>query len=223
MITISAYNWVPGFARGFVRDLRIRWALEEAGLPYNVKLLDINEKFTPTYRAWQPFSQVPAYKDDDLELFESGAILLHIAERSERLLLKDSAGRSRAIVWIFAALNSVEPYVGSLGEIDVFNRDAAWAKERRPQAEANVRKRLVALAEWLNGREWLENQFTAGDLMMSTVLRDLGHTDLVSSDPVLAPYLKRCTDRPAFRKALSDQLASFDDAKAPAGYSEPVR
>ena len=223
MITITAYNWVPDFAKGHVRDLQIRWALEEAGIAYTAKLIDHTEKLTAAYRAWQPFSQVPAYKDDDVELFESGAILLHVAERSEKLLPKDKAGRARAIVWIFAALNSIETFVRSLVEIDIFNRDAAWAKERRPEAEANLKKRLEHLADRLKDREWLEDRFTAGDLMMASVLRELNHTDLVSGHPVLGPYLARCTARPAFQKALSDQLASFDDSKAPPGFRVPGR
>ena len=223
MITITAYNWVPDFAKGQVRDLRIRWALEEAGFDYTVKLIDHSEKLTAAYRAWQPFAQVPAYKDDDVELFESGAILLHIAERSEKLLPKDHAGRARAIVWIFAALNSIETFNRGLIEIDVFNRDSAWAKERRPEAEAMVKKRLELLADRLKDREWLEDSFTAGDLMMATVLRELGHTDLVTAHPILGPYLARCTARPAFRKALNDQLASFDDSKAPPEFRVPAR
>lgn len=223
MITITGYNWVPDFAKGQVRDLRIRWALEEAGLAYSVKLIDHSEKLTEAYRAWQPFSQVPAYKDDAVELFESGAILMHIAERSEILLPKDPASRARAIVWILAALNSVEPFIRSLLEIDLFNPDAAWAKERRPQAEANLKKRLEDLAQWLKDREWLEDRFTAGDLMMAMVLRELNHTDLVTAHPILGPYVARCTARPAFRKALKDQLASFDDSKAPPQFRVPAR
>ncbi len=196
MITISAYNWVPDFARGQVRDLRIRWALEEAGFGYTVKLIDHSEKLSAAYRAWQPFSQVPAYKDDDVELFESGAILLHIAERSEKLLPKDPVCRARAIVWIFAALNSIETFNRGLIEIDIFNPDAAWAKERRPEAEANLKKRLDLLGERLKDREWLEDRFTAGDLMMATVLRELGHTDLVSAHAILGP-VSRALHRPS--------------------------
>ena len=221
MITITGYNWVPDFAKGQVRDIRVRWALEEAGLPYTVKLIDHAEKTTPAYRAWQPFSQVPAYKDDEVELFESGAITLHIGERSETLLPKDPVGRARAIAWMFAALNSVEPFLMGLADIDIFNRDAAWGKERRPEAEARVKKRLADLAERLKGREWLEDRFTAGDLTMAATLRGVGHTSLVKGDPVLGPYLERCLSRPAFQKALKDQLASFDDSKAPPEFRVP--
>jgi glutathione S-transferase len=221
MITITGYNWVPDFAKGHVRDIRVRWALEEAGLPYTVRLIDHVEKTTPAYRAWQPFSQVPAYRDDDIELFETGAIVLHIGERSEKLLPKDPAGRARAVMWTIAALNSIEPFLMGLADIDIFNPGAAWAKERRPEAEAKVKKRLADLAERLKGREWLEDRFTAGDLTMAAVLRGLDHTSLVKGDPVLGPYLERCLSRPAFRKALKEQLASFDDSKAPPGFRAP--
>jgi glutathione S-transferase len=209
MITITAYNWVPDFARGLVRDLRVRWALEEAGLPYQVQLITHEDKLTPAYRLLQPFSQVPSYRDDDVVLFESGAIVLHVARNSAALLPNDQAGRGRATAWVFAALNSVEPFIMSLVDVDIFSRDAPWAKESRPHWEAMVRRRLSDLVERLTRRDWLEDRFTAGDLMMATVLRILRHTDLVTSDPILTPYLTRCEARPAFQKALADQLASF--------------
>jgi glutathione S-transferase len=209
MITVTAFNWVPDFGKGLVRDLRVRWALEEVGLPYQVKLITTEEKLTPTYRALQPFSQVPAYKDDDVVLFESGAIVLHVARTSAALLPTDQVGRTRATAWVFAALNSVEPFIMGLVDADVFNRETAWAKESRPHWEVMVKKRLSDLAERLADRDWLEDRFTVGDLMMATVLRILRHTDLVTSHRTLAPYLARCEARPAFQKALADQLASF--------------
>ena len=214
MISITAYNWVPDFAKGLVRDLRARWALEEAGLPYQVRFISHQEKLTPSYRALQPFSQVPAYQDDDVVLFESGAIVLHVARLSAALLPTDHAGRARASAWVFAALNSVEPFIMGLVDVDIFSREAPWAKESRPHWEEIVKKRLSDLAERLAGRDWLEDRFTAGDLMMATVLRILRHTDLVTSDPKLAPYLARCEERPAFQKALADQLVSFIEADA---------
>ena len=214
MITIAGYNWVPDFARGLVRDLRVRWALEEAGLGYQVKLITHEEKLTPAYRAWQPFSQVPAYQDDEVALFESGAIVLHVGRNSAALLPTDQAGQARATAWVFAALNSVEPFIMGLVDVDIFSREAPWAKECRPHWEGMVKKRLSDLAERLSGRDWLEDRFTAGDLMMATVLRILRHTDLVTSDPTLAPYLARCEARPAFQKALADQMASFKEADA---------
>lgn len=212
MITITAFDWVPDFAKGLVRDLRVRWALEEAGLKYQAKLITHQEKMTPAYRALQPFSQVPSYQDDDVTLFESGAIVLYIARRSTALFPTDEAGRARATGWVFAALNSIEPFIMTLVSVDIFNKEAAWAKESRSYWESMVKKRLSDLAERLNGRDWLEDRFTAGDLMMATVLRILRHTDLVTSDPVLAPYLARCEARPAFQKALADQLASFKES-----------
>jgi glutathione S-transferase len=214
MITVTAFDWVPDFARGLVRDLRVRWALEEAGLPYQARLITQEEKLTPAYRALQPFSQVPAYQEDDLVLFESGAILLHIAGRSDALLPSDPAGRARATAWMLAALNSIEPFIMGLIDIDVFNREAPWAADSRPHWEAKVKQRLSDLAQRLSGRDWLEDRFTVGDLMMATVLRIVRHTDLVTSDRTLAPYLARCEARPAFQKALADQLAPFKEADA---------
>ena len=212
MITVTGYNWVPDFARGLVRDLRVRWALEEAGLKYQVKLITQDEKLTPGYRALQPFSQVPVYQDGDLALFESGAIVLHVGRSSAALLPSDRAGQARATAWVFAALNSVEPFIMGLIDVDLFSREEPWAKPSRAHWEAKVKKRLSDLAERLAGRDWLEDRFTVGDLMMVTVLRILRHTDLVTSDPVLGPYLTRCEARPAFQKALADQLASFKAA-----------
>jgi glutathione S-transferase len=214
MITITALNWVPDFAKGVVRDLRVRWALEEAGLPYQVKLVTHEEKLTPSYRALQPFSQVPSYRDDEVALFESGAIVLHIARASAALLPADQAGRARATAWVFAALNSVEPFIMSLVDVDIFSRDEPWAKDSRSHFEGMVKKRLADLAERLTGRDWLEDRFTVGDLMMATVLRILRHTDLVTSDPTMAKYLARCEARPAFQGALAAQLASFEETDA---------
>jgi glutathione S-transferase len=214
MITITAFNWAPDFAKGLVRDLRVRWALEEAGLRYQVKLITQEDKLTQSYRALQPFSQVPSYQDDDVVLFESGAIVLHVARASAVLLPSDEAGRARATAWVFAALNSVEPFIMGLVDVDIFSREAPWAKESRPHWEAMVKKRLADLAERLHGRHWLEDSFTAGDVMMATVLRILRHTNLVTSDPTLAPYLARCEARPAFQTALADQLASFKETDA---------
>jgi glutathione S-transferase len=212
MITVTGYNWVPDFARGLVRDLRVRWALEEAGLKYQVKLITQDEKLTPGYRALQPFSQVPVYQDDDVALFESGAIVLHVSRSSAALLPTDRVGQSRATAWVFAALNSVEPFIMGLIDLDLFSPEEPWAKQSRPHWEAKVKKRLSDLAERLAGRDWLEDRFTVGDLMMVTVLRILRHTDLVTSEPILGPYLARCEARPAFQKALADQLASFKAA-----------
>jgi glutathione S-transferase len=211
MITITAFKWVPPFAQGLVRDLRVRWALEEAGLRYDVKLLDQADQQGADYRAWQPFGQVPAYEENGLKLFESGAIVLRIAERSENLLPGDPAARARAIQWLFAALNSIEPSIQNLGSIDLFYADQQWAKLRRPEAEAAVRKRLGELAAALGETQYLDGaRFTAGDLMMTTVLRVLRHTGLVAEQPALAAWLARCEARPAFQRALAGQMAPFE-------------
>jgi glutathione S-transferase len=213
MITITAFHSVPPFARGQVRDLRVRWALEEAGLPYKTRLLEQGEQDTPEYRALQPFGQVPIFMEDDFVLFETGAIVLHIGERSEALLPKDAKARTRATQWVIAALNSIEPFVMNVALIDLFYADQEWAKLRRPSAEAFVRHRLASLSKALGDKRYLDgDRFTAGDLMMSTVLRILHHTDIVTSDQRLAAYVERCTARPAFRRALDAQLGDFRQA-----------
>ena len=210
MITITAFKWVPPFARGLVRDLRVRWALEEVGLPYVEQLIDPPVQASAEYRAEQPFGQVPVLREDGLVLFESGSILLHIATRSPVLLPPDAEARARAITWVFAALNSVEVMVQGLAEIDLFYADCDWARAKRPLAEQAVRRRLAELATWLGEREYLEGCFTAGDLMMTTVLRILRHTQLVEAEPNLKAYQDRCEARPAFQRALRAQLAAFE-------------
>jgi glutathione S-transferase len=213
MITVSAFRSVPPFARGQVRDLRVRWALEEAGLPYKTRLLEQGDGDSAEYRALQPFGQVPIFIEDDAVLFETGAIVLHIGERSDVLLPKEAKARARAIQWLIAALNSIEPSVMNVALIDLFYADQEWAKLRRPSAEAFVRHRLRSLSKSLGDKPYLDgDRFTAGDLMMSTVLRILHHTDIVTSDQRLAAYVERCTDRPAFRRALDAQLGDFRQA-----------
>lgn len=215
MITISAFKWVPDFARGQVRDLRVRWALEEAGLPYRTLLLGQGDQDKPDYRALQPFGQVPIFQEDGFVLFETGAIVLHLGERSEVLLPKDAEARARATQWVLAALNSIEPFVLNVALIDLFYAKEEWAKLRRPGAVAFVQKRLAALSSALGDKPYLDGEhFTAGDLIMCTVLRILKHTDIVTSDPRLAAYIERCTARPAFQRALNAQLADFRDVAA---------
>jgi glutathione S-transferase len=210
VITISAFKWVPESARGQVRDLRARWALEEAGLPYKTRLLEQGDQDRPEYRALQPFGQVPILEEDGAILFESGAIVLYIGERSEALLPKDSRARARAVQWLIAALNSVEPFVMNVALIDLFYANEEWAKLRRPGAVAFVQRRLSALSRSLGDKPFLDgDRFTAGDLMMTTVLRILKHTDIVSSDKRLAEYVARCTSRPAFKRALDAQIGDF--------------
>jgi glutathione S-transferase len=204
---ITAFSWVPQFAQGVVRDLRARWALEEAGLDYRVRLL--GQPRPPEYLKEQPFDQVPTYHDDQVRIFESGAIVQYIGEQSEALLPRDPQGRFRAIQWTYAALNSVEPALLNLLLIDIFYAGEEWAKLRRPGAEEFVRLKLKRVSDWLGDKEWLEGRFTIGDLIMITTLRFLRHTDLVAEVPNLAAYLKRGEERPAFRQALSDQLATY--------------
>lgn len=206
---VSAFRWVPPFAQGLVRELRVRWALEEAGLAYEERLIGPEEQPSERSRRLQPFGQVPVYEEDGLVLFESGAIVLHIAERSEALMPAEPAARARAKTWMFAALNSVEPAIQNLAEIDLFFPGEEWAKLRRPAAVDAVKARLADLAGWLEGREYLEERFTAGDLLMTTVLRILRHTELVAQFPVLEAYRLRCEARPAFNKALADHMAPF--------------
>jgi glutathione S-transferase len=210
VITISAFKRVPDFAKGQVRDLRARWALEEAGLPYRTRLLEQGDQDKPQYRALQPFGQVPLLEENGLVLFESGAIVLYIGERSEALLPKDPGARARATQWLIAALNSIEPFVMNVALIDVFYVNEEWAKLRRPGAVEFVQRRLTALSRSLGDKPFLDGErFTAGDLMMTSVLRILKHTDIVSRDARLAAYVERCTSRPAFRRALEAQLEDF--------------
>src|SRR5262245_4250997 len=210
MITISAFRWVPDFAQGQVRDLRARWALEEAGLPYRTRLLGQGDQDKPDYRALQPFGQVPILDEDGFTLFETGAIVLYIGERSETLLPRDPQERARATQWLIAALNSIEPFVMEVARIDLFYADQEWAKERRPGAVAFVQRRLAGLSKALADKPYLDgDRFTAGDLMMTTVLRILKHTDIVTSDKRLAAYVERCTARPAFERALDAQIDDF--------------
>jgi glutathione S-transferase len=213
MITISAFNWVPEFAQGQVRDLRARWALEEAGLPYKTRLLELGDQDKPDYRALQPFGQVPILEENGLVLFESGAIVLHVGERSEALLPKDAGARERAVQWLVAALNSIEPFVMNIALIDLFYANEEWAKLRRPGAVEFVQKRLSALSQSFGDKPYLDGDcFTAGDLMMTTVLRILKHTDIVTSEKRLAAYVERCTSRPAFKRAFDAQIDDFRKA-----------
>ncbi len=214
MIKVSAFRWVPDFVRGLVCDLRVRWALEEAGLPYELRLIGPEDQKCPGYRAMQPFGQVPAYEEDGLVLFESGAILLHIAERSDVLMPREANSRARMTAWMFAGLNSIEPHIQNLVAIDLFHAKEDWAKERRPGVLQMAQTRLTALADWLNGRDYLEGHFTVADLLMTTVLRIPRHTDLVAQIPVLDAYRLRCEGRPAFKKALATHMADFVERPA---------
>jgi glutathione S-transferase len=208
-IQVSAYRWVPPFAQGFVKDLRVRWALEEAGLAYEPTLIGLQDKESEGYRDWQPFGQVPAYRDDEVEMFESGAIVLHIAGKSEALGPMDPAGRARTMTWVVAALNSVEPHVQNLLALDAFDAGEPWVEARRVQAQAVVDARLASLCAWLEGKDYLEGRFTAGDLMMTTVLRELVESGTLDRFPLLDAYRRRCEGRPAFARAMEAQMRPF--------------
>ncbi len=213
MITISAFQSVPEFARGQVRDLRVRWALEEVGLPYRTRLLSFGDGDKPEYRAMQPFGQVPVFEEDGLVLFETGAIVLHIGERSDVLLPKDPRARARAVQWLIASLNSIEPHVMNVAMIEIFYANEEWAKLRRPSAIEFLKNRLAGLSKALGDKPYLDgDRFTAGDLLMSTVLRILDPSDIIRSDKRLDAYIERCIARPAFKRALDAQLKDFKAA-----------
>jgi glutathione S-transferase len=213
MITLTTYKWVPDFAQPLMRAFRVRWALEEAGLPYRVRHVALGpEQRSPEHLARQPFGQAPAIEEDGLVLHESGAIALHIAEKSEALMPVDRIGRARTTAWVFSALNSVETAVQELGSIIFFHKDAAWAKERRPQVEQFVRMRLGQLADALGDKDYLEGRFSAGDLMMADVLRIIDSTGIVNDYPTLKAYKERCEARPAFKRAMKAQMEGFAEA-----------
>jgi glutathione S-transferase len=217
MIKLSAFRWVPPFAQGLVRDLRARWALEEAGLKYEERLVDQESKNSADYRKLQPFGQVPAFEEDGLVLFESGAIVLHVAERTPVLMPSEPNARARVKMWMFSALNSIEVHIQNLTEIDLFNADKDWAKERRPAVLKRAQQRLGELAAALGDRQYLEGErFSAADLLMTTVLRIPRHITLVSDLPSLEAYRLRCEARPAFKKALADQMRPFKENSPPA-------
>ena len=211
---ITGYNWVPPFAAGFVRDLRARWFCEEADLPYRVRLISVIDK-PADLRSEQPFGQVPVLCDGDVHLFESGAMLIHLAEKTGRLLPNGGQGRADVLSWLFAALNSVEPVQMELSNIDMFNAEEEWARLRRPEAAKNLDRRHRSLAHALGDRDWLAGDFSIADIAMISVLRSSEAMDTLRNHPKLVAYLERGTDRPAFRRALADQLAGFDDCHAP--------
>ncbi|MEK7265488.1 MAG: glutathione S-transferase family protein [Pseudomonadota bacterium] len=207
-VTITAFEWVPDFARGYVRDLRPRWACEEIGLDYAERLISAVER-PDWYFGEQPFGQVPVMKDGALKIFESGAILLHLGEKDERLLPKTGQARTDALCWLFAALNSVEPYTLEVLLLK-FSIDEEWAKLRLPSLAGFVEQRLDLLADALGEKEYISGRFSIADIAMATVLREALHTELVRLRPRLHDYVARCLARPAFDKALSAQLAAFN-------------
>ena len=206
---VTAYRWVPDFAQGLVRDLRVRWALEEIDRPYRVRLLDVTKPRPEDYFCEQPFGQVPTYRDDEVQLFESGAILIHIGLQDERLLPSDHAQKMRAIAWVIASLNSVEPAIFPLLMINVFNKGEAWTEEARPKFMERLDSRLKCVSNALGDKEWLEDRFTIADLMLVTVLRQLRAGRVLEQYPNLVALVARGEARPAFQRALADQLAVF--------------
>lgn len=208
---VTAFDWVPDFARGLVRDLRVRWACEEIGMPYDVELLPAFGDRPATYLSRQPFDQVPAFADGDLQVFETGAILLYLGEQDERLLPAEGQARWSAISWSFAALNSVEPVIARIVSYDLFHKDAEWMPAAREAALPMVHRKLGRVSDALQGRQWLAGPFTVADILMATTLDNLRHTPLVAQYPVLADYKARAEARPGYKRALAAQLADFRD------------
>jgi glutathione S-transferase len=216
---ITAYNWSPDRGRGLVRDMRVRWALEEVGRPYDVRYLSWGQQKEPAHRARNPFGQVPAYEEGDLVLFESGAIVFHIAESGPGLLPENPAGRARAIEWMFAALNSVEPVLWDLIIARIIEGDKDWTAARLPGVEARLSSRLEELSARLGDSEWLDEEFSAGDLMMVSVLRPIGDSNL-QAFPNLIDYVERGMARPAFKRAFESWKAG-QTGETPAAFAQP--
>jgi glutathione S-transferase len=206
-ITITAFERSPDGGKGLARDTRVRWALEEAGLPYDVRLVSFRAMKEPAHLALHPFGQIPTYEEDGLVLFETGAIVLHIAQRYSGLLPADDHARARAVTWMFAALNTVEPPILELVTARIFEGDKPWARERIPLVEERVRDRLRQLSARLGDADWLDGHFSAGDLMMVSVLLRLRPSGLLDEFPMLAAYVARGEARPAYQRAFAAQLA----------------
>ena len=210
--TISAFGKVPEFAKGRVRDLRIRWALEEMGEPYETHLLDAYHPRGPEYVAWQPFDQVPAMRDGELEIFESGAILLYLAEKHGKLLPSDPQARWQAIAWLFAALNSVEPALNQITTAAVFHGEADWSDGALAAMKPFAQKRLQRVADALGDKDWLAGGFSIADILMASLfVNDV--LELANEQPVLKAYRARAFERPAFQRARAAQMADFTDSE----------
>jgi len=210
-ITITAFERSPDRGNGLARDMRVRWALEEVGQPYDVRLLSFSAMKEPAHRALHPFGQIPTYEEGGLALFESGAIVLHIAEQHAGLLPDDAHARARAIAWMFAALDTVEPPIVDLSMAALLERDKSWYEERRAILVNRVRDRLDELSHRLGDADWLDGAFSAGDLMMVTVLRRLNSSGILNDYPSLSAYIARGEGRPAYKRAFDAQLAVFTD------------
>ncbi|MFA6231872.1 MAG: glutathione S-transferase family protein [Rhodanobacter sp.] len=207
--TISAFECSPDRGKGLARDMRVRWALEEVGQPYNVRLVSFSAMKEPAHRALHPFGQIPTYEEGDLALFESGAIVLHISQRHPGLLPDDANARARAISWIFAAVNTVEPPILDLVTARLLEGDQPWAEQRLPLVQDRIRHRLRDLSVRLGDAHWLDGAFSAGDLMMVGVLLRLKVSGLLCEFPTLAAYVARGEARHAFKRAFDAQLAVF--------------
>lgn len=212
--TITAFAASPDRGKGLARDMPVRWAFEEVGQPYNVRLVSFGEMKEPAHRAMQPFGQIPTYQLDDLVMFESGAIVLHIAERHHGLLPIEADARARAITWMFAAVATVEPVIVQLESTVFMERSKPWFAERMPIVEDRIRSRLNELDARLGNADWLDGAFSAGDLLMVQVLRRLSGSDLLKGYPKLSDYVARAESRPAFKRAFAAQLAVFTEKTA---------
>ncbi|ARQ09108.1 glutathione S-transferase protein [Rhizobium etli] len=213
-ITITAFERSPDRGRGLARDMRVRWALEEAGQPYEVRLVSFESMKQPAHLARQPFGQIPTYEEGDLTLFESGAIVLHIAERHGGLLPENAHGRARAIAWMFAALNTVETPIFEHSLARILERDEPWYEQRLRALEGSIRRRLDSLSAHLGDADWLDGAFSAGDLLMVSVLLRLKSSNILDDYPSLAAYVARGEARPAYQRAFAAQLAVFQAASA---------
>jgi glutathione S-transferase len=208
--TITAFEKSPDRGRGLARDMRGRWAFEEVGQPYDVRLVSFGAMKEPGHLAINPFGQIPTYEDGELALFESGSIVFHIAERHAGLLPVEPNARARAITWMFAALTTVEPPIVDRTIAVIVEVNESWAKQRLPFVEDRIRKRLGELSSHLGDADWLDGEFSAGDLLMVTVLRRLGGSGLLEEYPNLAAYVARAEARPAYKRAFEAQLAVFN-------------
>ncbi len=209
-IEITAFEWVPGFARGYVRDVRLRWACKEIGLPYRVRLISAIDRPDWYFRE-QPWGQVPVMTDGDLHLFESGACLLHLGDKDERLLAKAGQARADALSWLFAALNSLEPFNFEMSRVKLFAKDEPWASLRKPSLEDAGAERYARLAAAMGSREWLAGDFSIADILMTTVLREAERCGFLNGQPMLIDYLGRAMARSAFKQSLEEQIATFDE------------
>lgn len=213
-ITITAFHRSPDRGRGLARDMQVRWALEELRLPYDARYVPIPELKEPEHLARQPFGQIPVFEEDGLVLFESGAIVLHLAEKHPGLLPEDDEGRARAKMWAISALSTVEPPIVDLQIAKMLEHDRSWYEERLAIVLDRLRARMMQLSDRLGGGAWLEREFSAGDLMMIAVLRRLGGSELLTEFPALGAYIARGEDRPAFQRAFAAQLAAYREHTA---------